>query len=77
MSENHQRPSLGSKGAVVELRASDLNSHGGVFCPNPNMTLWSGHPKAYLGLSEAGQARCPYCSTLYKLKDGEHVSAHH
>jgi uncharacterized Zn-finger protein len=64
-------------GAVVELRASELNSHGGVFCPNPNMSQWSSHPKVYLGLAESGQARCPYCSTLYKLKDGEHFSPHH
>ncbi len=65
------------KGAVVELRASELNSQGGVFCPNPNMTQWNSHPKVYLGLAESGQARCPYCSTLYKLKDGEHFSPHH
>ena len=64
-------------GAVVELRASELNSQGGVFCPNPNMSQWSSHPKVYLGLGESGQARCPYCSTLYKLKDGEHFSPHH
>jgi uncharacterized Zn-finger protein len=64
-------------GAVVELRASELNSQGGVFCPNPNMSQWSSHPKVYLGLVETGQARCPYCSTLYKLKDGEHFSPHH
>ncbi len=64
-------------GAVVELRASELNSQGGVFCPNPNMSQWSSHPKVYLGLAESGQARCPYCSTLYKLKVGEHFSPHH
>ena len=64
-------------GAVVELRASELNSQGGVFCPNPNMSQWSSHPKVYLGLAESGQARCPYCITLYKLKDGEHFSPHH
>ncbi len=65
------------KGALVELRASELNSQGGVFCPNPNMSQWSSHPKVYLSLAESGQARCPYCSTLYKLKDGEHFSPHH
>lgn len=63
--------------AVVELRTSELNSQGGVCCPNPNMTQWSSHPKVYLGLAESGQARCPYCSTLYKLKEGEHFSPHH
>ena len=73
MSENHPK----APGAVVELKASELNSQGGVFCPNPNMSLWNSHPKVSLGLAESGQARCPYCSTLYKLKDGEHFSAHH
>jgi hypothetical protein len=32
-------------GAVVELRASELNSQGGVFCPNRTMDLQSSHPK--------------------------------
>jgi uncharacterized Zn-finger protein len=73
MSENHPTP----QSAVVELRASELNSQGGVFCPNPTMNLQSGHPKVYLSLAETGQARCPYCSTVYKLKVGEHFSAHH
>jgi uncharacterized Zn-finger protein len=73
MSENHQTP----KGEVVELLASQLNSYGGVYCPNPNMPLWSSHPRVYLGLSESGQARCPYCSTQYKLKAGEHAAGHH
>ena len=63
--------------AAVELLASDLNSQGGVFCPNPNMPLWSGHPKVYLGLADSGQVKCPYCGTVYKLKDGEHFSVHH
>ena len=65
------------KNAAVELLASDLNSQGGVFCPNPNMPLWSGHPKVYLGLADSGQVKCPYCGTVYKLKDGEHFSVHH
>jgi uncharacterized Zn-finger protein len=73
MSENHQTP----KGEVVELLASQLNSYGGVYCPNPNMPLWSSHPRVYLGLSESGQARCPYCSTQYKLKAGEHAGGGH
>ena len=64
---------------AVELLATDLNPQGGVFCPSPKaeMKIWNSHPKVYLGLAETGQARCPYCSTLYKLKDGEHFSAHH
>lgn len=64
-------------GKVIELLAKDLNSQGGVFCPNPSMALWSGHPRVYLGLAETGSARCPYCGTVYQLKDGEHFHGGH
>ncbi|RZJ20728.1 MAG: zinc-finger domain-containing protein [Haliea sp.] len=65
--------------AVVELLASELNSHGGVFCPNPkaNMPLWSSHPKVYLGVADAGHATCPYCGTQFRLKEGEHFGPGH
>ena len=51
---------------TVELLAKDLNGHGGVFCPSPlaDMKLWNSHPK------------CPYCSTEYRLKAGEHLAPH-
>jgi uncharacterized Zn-finger protein len=65
------------KGQTVELLASELNSQGGVFCPNPAMALWSSHPRVYLNVADSGSARCPYCSTVYQLKDGEHFHAHH
>jgi len=62
----------------IQLLAKDLNSHGGVFCPNPKagMQLWNSHPKVFLDLSHTGQAKCPYCSTEYRLKDGEHLASH-
>ena len=62
----------------IELLAKDLNGHGGVFCPSPlaDMALWNSHPKVYLDVARTGHAKCPYCSTEYQLKDGEHVSAH-
>ena len=65
--------------AVVELLASDLNHQGGVFCPSPKagMQTWNTHPKVYLDVAHTGQAKCPYCGTVYKLKDGEHFDAHH
>ena len=65
------------KGQTVELLASELNSQGGVFCPNPAMALWSSHPRVYLNVADSGSARCPYCGTVYQLKDGEHFDAHH
>jgi uncharacterized Zn-finger protein len=64
---------------TVELKAADLNGHGGVFCPNPkaNMTLWNSHPKVYVDVAKTGEAKCPYCGTVYKLAAGEHVGGHH
>ncbi|MBP9059647.1 MAG: hypothetical protein RLZZ484_1422 [Pseudomonadota bacterium] len=65
--------------STVELLAKDLNAQGGVYCPSPQagMKLWSSHPKVYLDVAGSGQAKCPYCGTVYKLKAGEHVGAHH
>ncbi len=65
--------------SVIELLAKDLNAQGGVFCPSPlaNMALWSSHPKVYLDVARTGQAKCPYCGTVYKLKDGEHFGGSH
>jgi uncharacterized Zn-finger protein len=62
--------------AVVELLAADLNGHGATFCPNPKMSLWSGHPKVFLDVVLAGEGKCPYCGTVYRLKAGEKLHAH-
>ena len=63
----------------VELLATDLNLQGGVFCPNPKaaMKIWNSHPKVYLDVARSGEAKCPYCGTVYRLKAGEHFEAHH
>ena len=65
--------------AVVELLAKDLNHQGGVFCPNPkaDMKLWSSHPKVYLDVARLGEAKCPYCGTVYRLKAGEALAHRH
>jgi uncharacterized Zn-finger protein len=64
---------------VVELLARDLNAQGGVFCPSPSadMKLWNNHPKVYLDVAHSGEAKCPYCGTVYRLKAGETVRAGH
>lgn len=64
---------------TVELAASDLNQHGGVYCPNPaaHMDLWNSHPKVYLDVAKTGEAKCPYCGTAYKLRAGEQVAHGH
>jgi uncharacterized Zn-finger protein len=64
--------------AAVELKAADLNAQGGIFCPNPlaGMKLWSGHPRVFLDVARSGEARCPYCGTVYRLAEGEHAAGH-
>ena len=59
--------------ATVELLAKDVNAQGGVFCPSPkaDMKLWNSHPKVYLDVARTGEAKCPYCGTVYRLKAGE------
>jgi len=47
-----------------EVTAADLPVH----CPMPGMSLWNSHPRVYLPLEEAGEARCPYCGAMYVLK---------
>lgn len=65
--------------SVVTLLAKDLNAQGGVYCPSPlaHMKIWDTHPKVYLDVAHSGEAPCPYCGTVYKLKDGEHFDGHH
>ena len=65
--------------AAVELLATDLNAQGGVFCPSPkaDMQLWDNHPKVYLDVARTGEAKCPYCGTVYRLKAGETVGHGH
>jgi len=41
-----------------------------VFCPNPAMPLWSSHPRVFLDISDEGEAKCPYCGTVYILRGG-------
>ena len=67
------------KESVIELVAKDLNANGGIFCPSPraDMKLWNGHPRVYLDIAQTGSAKCPYCGTVYKLKEGEHFGGHH
>ncbi len=64
--------------ALVELLAKDLNPQGGVYCPAPvaGMKIWNSHPKVYLDVAASGEAKCPYCGTVYRLKSGEHFHGH-
>jgi uncharacterized Zn-finger protein len=57
---------------AVELGEKDLPAH----CPNPAMPLWSSHPRVFLEIDHHGEAKCPYCGTLYRLKPGTVVKGH-
>lgn len=72
-------PATKKQPTVIELRAADLNANGGVFCPSPaaGMKLWNSHPRIFLDVARTGEARCAYCGTIYKLKDGEHFGGGH
>lgn len=56
---------------LVEVGAKDLP----VYCPNPDMPRWNTHPRVFIDVSH-GEARCSYCGTRYKLRDGETVHGH-
>jgi len=51
--------------AKVELKADELNGHGGVFCPNPKarMDLWNTHPKRF----GPGSRGCRACNNGHGL----------
>ena len=56
----------------VEVSAEALP----LFCPTPAVSLWSAHPRVVIPVEQLGEARCPYCGTLYKFK-GEPSHGHH
>ncbi len=65
-----QQPALHDN--VVVLGASDLPA----FCPNKAMPVWSSHPRVYLDMAANNEAKCPYCSTVYRLAAGAKVHGH-
>lgn len=56
----------------IEVSAADLPLH----CPTPAMQLWDSHPRVFLPIEQTGEALCPYCGTLFRLKGGP-VAGHH
>lgn len=48
-----------------EITRADLPLH----CPLSSMTLWNSHPRVFLPIEASGKERCPYCGTVYTLKD--------
>ena len=60
------------KARYYEVTAADLPLH----CPTPSMQAWNSHPRVFLPIEQTGEALCPYCGTLYKLK-GDLPQGHH
>jgi len=58
-----QKPACTKKKQTV--RRADLP----LSCPTDAMVLWNAHPKVYLPMGDDGEATCPYCGTLFVLKD--------
>jgi uncharacterized Zn-finger protein len=57
---------------VIEVRDDELPLH----CPMPQHVDWNAHPRVYLPIAERGEALCPYCGTLYRLKGKPGACAH-
>ncbi len=62
----------------IEVTPVELDdaSYQSVFCPNPKMPIWSSHPRVFLDFQKNGEAKCPYCGTVYKLKAGSVLNGH-
>lgn len=57
-----------------EITPDELPLH----CPLPSMSRWNAHPRVFLPIEATGEAKCPYCGTLYILKGGPVArSGHH
>ena len=67
MNATSNPPTHRQDAAVVEIVAADLQGPGVIFCPNPKMALWSGHPRVFLDVTSTGEGKCPYCGTRYRL----------
>jgi uncharacterized Zn-finger protein len=64
-----------TKEVMVAVELDDA-SYLSAYCPNPNMPIWSTHPRVYLDFAANGEAKCPYCGTVYRLKPGVIAGKH-
>ena len=59
-------PESDNTARFIDISADDLP----LYCPTKSMRLWNTHPRVFLPIEDTGEALCPYCGTLYKLKGG-------
>ena len=61
---NQQAYSTPNAKTAVEVKLDDLPIH----CPTTGSSLWDSHPQVYIPVEEnGGEARGPYCGTMFKL----------
>ena len=58
---------------TIEIGADDLPLH----CPTAKTPAWNHHPRVFLDIADTGEAKCPYCGTVYKLATGVELKGHH
>ncbi|MCS6765576.1 MAG: zinc-finger domain-containing protein [Candidatus Protistobacter heckmanni] len=63
---------MSAQQTVIEVGAEDLPLH----CPNGTTPSWNYHPRVFLDIAHAGEVKCPYCGTEYKLKPGTVLKGH-
>ena len=63
---------VAAKQRLIEITQAELPLH----CPTPNDSMWNAHPRVFLPIEEKGEALCPYCGTLYRLKGWTGKSGH-
>lgn len=49
----------------VEITHKDLP----LSCPERSKRIWDAHPRIYMPIEETGKSKCPYCGTVFVLKD--------
>jgi uncharacterized Zn-finger protein len=63
---------MSQQAQAIALGSEDLPA----YCPNKAMPIWSSHPRVFLDFAANGEAKCPYCGTVYALKAGAHAHSH-
>ena len=63
MSEAKKKPACTKKKYTVRHKDLPLS------CPTDGMELWNAHPKVYLPIEKTGTETCPYCGSVFVLKD--------
>ncbi len=60
-----QTPKTPNDKKTFEVKRAQLPLH----CPTAEMSLWNSHPRVFLSIEDTGQATCPYCGTIFTLKN--------